>query len=89
MNSFIYITKMAFIHYTGIGCKESAIHSIQEFLDIMKYAPSHYYEMTSLGFDMEYKTYLLPDDFINFTLEEWIDYTGAQYYDNDLQMYSL
>jgi hypothetical protein len=80
---------MAFIHYSGIGCKESEIHSIQEFLDIMKHAPSHYYEMTSLGFDMEYKTYLLPDDFINFTLEEWIDYTGAEYYENDLQMYSL
>jgi hypothetical protein len=33
--------------------------------------------MTSLGFDMEYKNYLLPDDFIKFTLEEWIEYTGA------------
>jgi hypothetical protein len=49
----------------------------------MKHAPSHYYEMTSLGFDMEYKTYLLPDDFINFTLEEWIDYSGAVYYDSE------
>jgi hypothetical protein len=37
--------------------------------------------MTSLGFDMEYKNYLLPDDFTNFTLEEWIEYSGATYHD--------
>jgi hypothetical protein len=36
--------------------------------------------MTSLGFDMEYKNYLLPDDFTKFTLEEWIDYSGATKY---------
>jgi hypothetical protein len=45
----------------------------------MKHASSHYYEMTSLGFYMEYKTYLLPDDFTKFTLQEWIEYTGAEY----------
>jgi hypothetical protein len=33
--------------------------------------------MTSLGFEMEYKNYLLPDDFTKFTLNEWIDYSGA------------
>jgi hypothetical protein len=68
---------MSHICYTGIGAKESGIHSIEEFLNIMKYASFHYNEMTSLGFNMEYKNYLLPDDFINFTLEEWIDYSGA------------
>jgi hypothetical protein len=74
---------MPFINYSGIGAKESEIHSIEEFLDIMKHASFHYYEMTSLGFDMEYKTYLLPHDFIKFTLEEWLDYTGAKYYDSE------
>ena len=68
---------MPYIHYSGIGAKETEIHSIKEFLNIMKYASFHYYEMTSLGFDMEYKNYLLPDDFIKFTLEEWIEYSGA------------
>lgn len=68
---------MTHIFYNGIGAKESEIHSIEEFLNITKNAPLHYYEMTSLGFDMEYKNYLLPDDFINFTLEEWIEYSGA------------
>ena len=71
---------MAFIHYSGIGSKETEIHSIEEFLNITKNASSHYYEMTSLGFDMEYKNYLLPDDFTKFTLEEWIDYSGATKY---------
>lgn len=68
---------MPYILYNGIGAKESEIHSIEEFLNIMKHASPHYYEMTQLGFDMEYKNYSLPDDFIKFTLEEWIEYSGA------------
>ena len=74
---------MPYIFYTGIGAKESGIHSIDEFLNIMKNASSHYYEMTSLGFDMEYKNYLLPNDFINFTLNEWIESSGATYYNSE------
>ena len=70
---------MPHIFYSGIGAKESEMHSIEEFLNIAKNASSHYYEMTSLGFEMEYKNYLLPDDFTKFTLEEWIDYSGATY----------
>ena len=49
----------------------------------MKHAESHYYEMSFYGFDMEYKNYVLPTDYKNFTLEEWIDYTGAIYYDSE------
>ena len=71
---------MPYIIYSGIGAKESEIHTIEEFLNITKNASLHYYENTSLGFDMEYKNYLLPDDFIKFTLEEWIEYSGATYY---------
>ena len=73
---------MTYIFYSGLGSKETEIHSVEEFLNIMKNASSHYDEMTSLGFDMEYKNYLLPDDFIQFTLEEWLDYTGATYCDS-------
>jgi hypothetical protein len=72
---------MPYIVYTGIGANHSEIHSIEEFLNIMKSAEGHYYEMSSLGFDMEYKNYLLPTDFTKFTLAEWLDYTGAVYYD--------
>ena len=70
---------MPHIFYSGIGAKESGIHSIEEFLNIVKNASSHYYEMSSLGFDMEYKNYLLPHDFTSFTLDEWIEYAGATY----------
>jgi hypothetical protein len=74
---------MPYIFYSGIGAKETEIHSIEEFLNIMKNASLHYYEMTSLGFEMEYKNYLLPNDFIKFTLEEWMEYSGATYYNSE------
>ena len=80
MNS-IFIKKMPYIVYSGVGANESEIHSIEEFLSIMKHAESHYYEMSFYGFDMEYKKYILPADFINFTLDDWLDYSGAEYHD--------
>jgi hypothetical protein len=82
LNNYSYASKMPYVLYSGIGAKESEMHSIEEFLNIMKNASWHYHEMTSLGFEMEYKNYLLPDDFTQFTLDEWIDYTGATYYDS-------
>jgi hypothetical protein len=76
---------MPYIVYSGIGAKETEIHLIEEFLNIMKdpNSHSHYYEMTAYGVDMEYKNYVLPDDFIKFTLEDWLDYSGAVYYDSE------
>jgi hypothetical protein len=74
---------MPYIVYNGIGANKSEIHTIEEFLNIMTSAEGHYYEMSSLGFDMEYKNYLLPTDFIKFTLEEWLDYSGAIYYNSE------
>jgi hypothetical protein len=74
---------MPYIVYSGIGSNESEIHSIEEFLTIMKQAHSHYYEMSFYGVDMEYKNYALPADFEKFTLEEWLEYTGAIYYASD------
>ena len=74
---------MPYIVYNGIGANKTEIHSVEEFLNIMNHPDNnkHYYLMTSFGFDMEYKNRVLPDDFINFTLEEWLDYSGAVYYD--------
>ena len=74
---------MPYIVYNGIGANESEIHSVEEFLNIMKHANTHYYEMSSYGFDMEYKNYVLPADFEKLTLEEWLEYTGAIYYESD------
>lgn len=72
---------MPYIVYSGVGANETEIHSVEDFLSIMTHAESHYYEMAFYGFDMEYKNYTLPDDFINFTLEEWLDYSGAEFHD--------
>ena len=74
---------MPYIHYSGVGAKESEIHSIEEFLSLTKNASSHYYEMTFYGFDMEFKNFVLPCDFTKFKLEDWLEYTGAKYYDCD------
>ncbi len=74
---------MPYIVYSGVGSNESEIHSVEEFLNIMKHAESHYYEMSFYEFDMEYKNYVLPGDFKKFTLEEWLDYSGAVYYDSE------
>ena len=70
---------MSYIRYSGIGCNNNEIHTIDEFLNIMTHAPQHYNEMTLLDFNMEYKNYRLPNDFILFTLDDWLDYTGAIY----------
>ena len=72
---------MHYIYYSGIGCNNLQKHTIDEFLNIMKDAPEHYYEMKNLGFYMEYKDYHLPDDFDKFSLEDWLDYTGAVYHE--------
>ena len=39
--------------------------------------------MSSYGFDMEYKNYVLPADFEKLTLDEWLEYTGAIYYESE------
>jgi hypothetical protein len=76
---------MPYIVYSGIGAKESEIHTIEEFLSIVlsKEALEHYYEITHYGIDTSYKNYNLPNDFLNFTIEDWMEYTGAIYYDSD------
>ena len=77
---------MPYIMYSGIGSNESEIHTVNEFLNIMKSedALNHYYEMSSYGVDMEYKNYTLPYDFLKFTLNEWLDYSGAEYNEGDM-----
>lgn len=76
---------MPYIHYSGLGAKESEIHTVDEFLHIMKSEESlkHYFEMSHFGIDMGYKNYNLPYDFLRFTLEDWIDYSGAIYYESN------
>ena len=77
---------MPYIRYSGIGSKNNEFHTVDEFLSIMKSEDSvkHYYEMSAFGIDMEYNNYTLPYDFLNFTLDEWLDYSGAEYNDGDI-----
>jgi hypothetical protein len=76
---------MPYIVYSGVGSNKNEIHTTEEFLNIMisSDALEHYYEMSAYGIDMEYKNYLLPDDFSKLTLKDWLDYSGAEYHDGE------
>ena len=73
------------IYYTGIGCNKSGEHTENEFLNIMnreftyktwkrelEIIPREYY------CELQFKDWILPDDFIFFTLTDWIEYSGAE-----------
>ena len=69
--------------YTGIGSNESGEHTIQEFLNIMyceytnrywtENEREYYYSVPELKF----KRFKLPEEFIYFTAQDWIEYSGA------------
>ena len=75
------------IGYTGIGAKKNGIHTEQEFLDIMNKEITHkdWNNDKSLPAiicgGLKFKDWVLPDDFIFFTLQDWIKYAGAGTYD--------
>ena len=69
--------------YTGIGSNESGEHSLQEFLNIMysqftnrywtENEREYYYSIPQLTF----KRFKLPEEFIYFTVQDWLEYSGA------------
>jgi hypothetical protein len=68
--------------YSGIGCKESGEHTIEEFLNIMSKEFTHKEwkeEILSIqqDYQLKFKDWVLPDDFVFFTLVDWIEYSGA------------
>ena len=70
------------VFYSGIGCKESGEHTIEEFLSIMNKEFTHKEwkeEILSIQQDhqLKFKDWVLPDDFVFFTLADWIEYSGA------------
>ena len=67
------------IYYSGIGAKKDGIHTEQEFLDIMNKEFTHkdWNKSISWPAQLEFKDWVLPDDFIFFTLNDWIEYSGA------------
>ena len=68
------------IFYSGIGCKKGEIHTEQEFLDIMNKTVTWKDWNNSISWpaQLQFKDWCLPDDFIFFTLNDWIDYAGAE-----------
>lgn len=73
------------IYYTGIGCNKTGEHTENEFLNIMnreftyktwkcelEIIPREYY------CELQFKDWILPDEFIFFTLTDWIEYSGAE-----------
>ena len=79
---------MPYVYYTGFGAaRKSGFHSVDEFLQIMQTnAVPFYCVRTAQGFNMEFKNYMLPEDFGRFTLQEWLEYTGAEYYESSWDM---
>ena len=73
------------IFYTGIGCNKSGRHTEHEFLNIMNREITHKswrHELSKKISDrdcqLQFKDWILPDDFIFFTLTDWIEYSGAE-----------
>jgi hypothetical protein len=76
------------ILYDGIGATKES-HTEKEFLEIMKreFIDKDWgeaYKKTPMGarfqldFQLSYKNWNLPEDFVKFTLEDWLGYSGAR-----------
>ena len=73
------------IFYTGIGSNTTGEHSLDEFLNIMNKEFSYKnwglefkISPRELHYQCKFKDWILPDDFIFFTLTDWIEYSGAE-----------
>ena len=73
------------IFFTGIGANKNGIHTEQEFLDIMNktitWKDWNNRRIPSWTEQLQFKDWVLPDDFIFFTLKDWVEYSGAGTYD--------
>ena len=72
------------IFYTGIGANPNGIHTDEEFIEIMKnqIVSEWNYDLQFCSDDeknnlTKFKDYILPHDFILFSFEDWLDYSGA------------
>jgi len=79
------------IYYTGIGCNSDGFHTEKDFLDVMNKEFTHKIWKDELNiisreehYQLQFKNWILPDDFIFLNLQEWIEYSGAEIYTFDL-----
>jgi hypothetical protein len=73
-----------YVYYDGIGSNPNGIHTQSEFLKIMNDNFTHRIWSDVLSViprefhpSLQYKDWILPDDFFMFSLDDWIDYSGA------------
>lgn len=73
------------IIYDGIGSNKSGEHTETEFLNIMNREFTHKswrHELSVIPreqhYQLNFNDWYLPDDFIFFTLYDWIEYSGAE-----------
>ena len=74
----------ATILYAGIGATKD-LHTKEEFLEIMKkefterdWNEAYKISPKRVKFQLSYKNWNLPEDFVKFTLEDWLGYSGAE-----------
>ena len=74
------------ILYDGIGSNPTGIHTEEEFLKIMSKEFTHknwsyilkIIKTRKQHYQFDFKDWILPDDFVFFTLTDWIEYSGAE-----------
>jgi hypothetical protein len=73
------------ILYDGIGANKTGEHTETEFLHIMNREFTHKswrHELSVIPREqhvqLDFKGWYLPDDFVFFTLLDWIKYSGAE-----------
>jgi hypothetical protein len=82
------------IMYSGIGCNITEEHTVEEFLNIMHREVTNknwglelLRNSRETNYQLQFNGRNLPNDFILFTLNDWIEYSGAELVDclqNDL-----
>jgi len=73
------------ILYDGIGSNPTGEHTEEEFLKIMNNEFTHKSWKSILmkiprehHYQLQFPGWVLPDDFVFFTLSDWIEYSGAE-----------
>jgi len=72
--------KLMKIFYTGIGSNENGEHSPDDFLNIMnrEFTNRDWTGVPPNHIQLQFEDWVLPIDFIHFTLTDWVEYSGAE-----------
>jgi hypothetical protein len=76
------------IRYDGVGADPGGIHTDERFLEIMRLGVEHkkwqrrpetnpFNWIYENEIQLKFKDWVLPDDFCFFSLDDWIEYAGA------------